>query len=67
MGGGQMYIVEGGATPKKRCSVKDHHFTGMGRTFLTGDLVMFVVILAGVVEVFNIETGIGVFADALND
>jgi len=53
--GGQMFIVERGVTPKKRCSVKDHHFTVMGLTSLTGEPVMCVVIIAGVVEAFNVS------------
>jgi len=39
----------------------------MGLTSFTGELVMYVAILAGVVEALNIEPGIDLFADALND
>ena len=56
--GGERFVTEKGSTVKIRCSTKDHHFTLMGITALTGDPVMCVVIFLAKkqLQMWNLES-----------
>ena len=61
--GGQMYMCERGAIPQVKVQHKEKHFTLLGFTSLSGRPVLCLVIIQGVVEQLNVETGIDISAE----
>ena len=65
--GGQKFMCEVGAIPQIKVSTKDKHFTLMGFTSLSGEAVMCLLILTGVNEKVEVETGIDLTAPTYGD
>ena len=66
--GGQKYQCENGMVPQIKAShSNERHFTTLGFTNLRGEPVLCLVIIAGMREMYEIETGIDVEADAIGD
>ena len=65
--GGQKFICEVGSVPQLKVSTKDRHFTLLGFTNLKGEPVMCLLILAGVEQKFEVETGIDLTAPMYGD
>ena len=65
--GGQKFMCEVGAVPQLKVSTKDKHFTLLGFTSLKGEAVMCLLILAGVEQKFEVETGIDMTAPTYGD
>ena len=65
--GGQKFMCEVGAVPQLKVSTKDKHFTLLGFTNLKGEAVMCLLILAGVEQKFEVETGIDMTAPTYGD
>ena len=65
--GGQKILVESGTTANNQCSTKDNHFTDMGVTALTRELVMRVLILRGTREDTSVEAGINTFSEQVGE
>ena len=65
--GGQKFMCEVGAIPQMKVSTKDKHFTLMGFTSLSGEAVMCLLILTGVNEKVEVETGIDLTAPTYGD
>ena len=62
--GGQKYQCEKGMIPQIKAShSNERHFTTLGFTSLSGEPVLCLVIIAGVKEMYEIETGIDIEAD----
>ena len=59
--GGVKYACERGAVPQNKVQHTDKHFTLLGFTALTGDPVLCLVIIAGVREKLDVESGIDPF------
>ena len=66
--GGQKYQCKSGMIPQIKAShSNERHFTTLSFTSLSGEVVMCLVIMSGVREMYEIETGIDVEADAFGD
>ena len=59
--GGAMFACEKGTCPQNKVQHTDKHFTLLGFTALNGEPVLCLVILAGVRETLNVESGIDPF------
>ena len=65
---GKKYCCEKGyGVPQNKSSINDRHFTLLGFTALTGEPVLCVVIIAGVIEAYEVETGIDIDAPVTGD
>ena len=64
---GTKYICEINSIPRQQASHSDKHFTLLGFTALTGEPVLCLVIIAGVKEMFEVETGIDIDAAPIGD
>ena len=58
--GGQKYICEKGCVPQVKVQHSERHFTLLGFTALDGSPVLCLIIISGVREHLNLETGIDV-------
>ena len=56
--GGQKYVCAKGSIPQIKVQHSERHFTLLGFTALSGEPVLCLVIISGVREHFNVETGI---------
>ena len=56
--GGQKYVCEIGTVPQNKVSHNDRHFTVLGFTALDGSPVLCVIIIAGVKQMYEVETGL---------
>ncbi len=56
--GGQKYVCEIGTGPQNKVSHNDRHFNVLGFTALDGSPVLCMVIIAGVQQKYEIETGL---------
>ena len=65
--GGKKFLCKKGAVLYEKVSTKDKHFTVMGFTLLTGDPVMFVIIISGTDMMGEVETGIDIFSDEVGN
>ena len=66
--GGQKYQCEKGMIPQIKASYSnERHFTTLGFTSLSGEATLCLVIIAGVKELYDIETGIDIEADAISE
>lgn len=65
--GGQKFICEVGSVSQLKISTKDRHFTLLGFTNLKGEPVMCLLILAGIEQKFEVETGIDLTALTYGD
>ena len=65
--GGQKFMCEVGSVPQQKFSTKDRHFTLLGFTNLKGEPVMCLLILAGIEQKFEVETGIDLTAPTYGD
>jgi len=59
--GGAKYACEKGTVPQNKVQHTDKHFTLLGFTALTGEPVLCVIIIAGIQEKLNVESGIDPF------
>ena len=65
---GKKYCCEKGyGVPQNKSSINDRHFTVLGFTALTGEPVLCVIIVAGVIEAYEVETGIDIDASVIGD
>ena len=64
---GAKYYCGRGCVPQNQSSSNDKHFTMLGFTALNGQPVMCLVIIAGVQEKWEVETGIDIDADQVGD
>lgn len=60
--GGALYACERGTVAQNKVQHSDKHFTLLGFTNLSGEPVLCLVIIAGVQEALNVESGIDPFA-----
>ena len=65
--GGQKFVCQKGTVPQIKVQHTKKHFTLMGFTALNGEPVLFLIILSGVRENLNIETGIDNTKDTIGD
>ena len=65
--GGRKYCCEIGGIPQNKSSYNDKHFTCLGFTALMGEPVMCVVIIAGMIEAYEVEVGIDVTAEVIGN
>ena len=65
--GGQKFVCQKGTVPQIKVQHSEKHFTLMGFTALNGDPVLCLIIVSGVRENLNIETGIDNTKDAIGD
>ena len=64
--GGQKYLCEQGMVPQIQAShSNERHFTTLGFTSLSGHPVLCLIIIAGVREMYEIETGIDIEAEVV--
>ena len=52
---------------QNKSSINDQHFTVLGFTALTGEPVLCMIIVAGVIEAYEVETGIDIDAPVIGD
>ena len=65
--GGQKYVCEIGTVPQNKVSHNDRHFTVLGFTALDGSPVLCMVIIAGVQQKYEVETGLDIEAEMVGD
>ena len=65
--GGQKYMCEIGTVPQNKVSHNDRHFTVLGFTALDGSPVLCVIIIAGVKQLYEVETGLDMDATIVGD
>ena len=65
--GGQKYVCACGTIPQVKVQHSERHFTLLGSTALSGDPVLCLIIISGVREHLNIETGIDPTKPILGD
>ena len=65
--GGQKYVCARGAIPQVKVQHSERHFTLLGFTALSGEPVLCLIIISGVREHLNIETGIDPTKPILGD
>ena len=64
---GKKYVCEINSIPREQASHTDKHFTLLGFTALTGEPVLCLVIIAGVKEMYEVETGIDIDATPIGN
>ena len=66
--GGQKYQCEKGMIPQIKAShSNERHFTTLGFTSLSGEAALCLIIIAGIKELYEIETEIDIEADAIGE
>ena len=65
--GGETYVCAKVMVPQQKSNSRDKHYTLLGRTALSGDAVIYVVIFSGERESRLWETGIDVFTKTEGD
>ncbi len=64
---GKKYVCEIDSIPKEQASHTDKHFTLLGFTALNGEPVLCLIIIAGIKELYEVETEIDKDANAIGD
>ena len=64
---GKKYVCEIDSIPKEQASHTDKHFTLLGFTALNGKPVLCLIIIAGIKELYEVETGIDIDANPIGD
>ena len=64
---GKKYVCEIDSIPKEQASHTDKHFTLLGFTALSGEPVLCLIIIAGIKQMYEIETGIDIDATPIGD
>ena len=64
---GKKYVCEIDSIPKEQASHTDKHFTLLGFTALTGESVLCLIIIAGIKQLYDVESGIDLDATPIGD